>query len=116
MSSWVKQTQRDYTLAFKLPVVDQVEKGEMSNKEAQDRHGIPCRPGYSELCADPRPLTFGHSHLSTLGISPFCKLPMKSVNGNLFVLKGKYRATLIKRPSPESWILFRSTRTIKQSV
>lgn len=35
-----RRSQRDYTLAFKLAVVDQVEKGEMSYKEAQDRYGI----------------------------------------------------------------------------
>lgn len=35
-----KRTQRDYTLAFKLAVVAQVEKGEMSYKEAQARYGI----------------------------------------------------------------------------
>jgi len=35
-----KRTQRDYTLAFKLSVVDQVEKGELSYKEAQVRYGI----------------------------------------------------------------------------
>lgn len=35
-----KRTQRDYTLAFKLSVVDQVEKGELSYKQAQARYGI----------------------------------------------------------------------------
>jgi transposase-like protein len=35
-----RRSQRDYTLAFKLAVVDQVEKGEMSYKEAQARYGI----------------------------------------------------------------------------
>lgn len=35
-----KRSQRDYTLAFKLAVVDQVEKGELSYKEAQQRYGI----------------------------------------------------------------------------
>jgi transposase len=35
-----KRTQRDYTLAFKLAVVDQVEKGELSYKAAQARYGI----------------------------------------------------------------------------
>ena len=35
-----KRTQRDYTLAFKLAVVDQVEKGEMTYKQAQTRYGI----------------------------------------------------------------------------
>lgn len=35
-----KRTQRDYSLTFKLAVVDQVEKGEMTYKQAQDRYGI----------------------------------------------------------------------------
>lgn len=35
-----KRTQRDYTLAFKLSVVDQVEKGELTYKQAQKRYGI----------------------------------------------------------------------------
>lgn len=40
MNSSVKRTQRDYTLAFKLSVVDQVEKGELTYKQAQQRYGI----------------------------------------------------------------------------
>lgn len=40
MEAIVKRTQRDYTLTFKLSVVDQVEKGELSYKEAQMRYGI----------------------------------------------------------------------------
>lgn len=40
MKSGERRSQRDYTLAFKLSVVDQVEKGEMTYKEAQDRYGI----------------------------------------------------------------------------
>ena len=35
-----KRTQRDYTLAFKLAVIDQVEKGEMTYKQAQSHYGI----------------------------------------------------------------------------
>lgn len=35
-----KRTQRDYTLAFKLSVVERVEKGEMTYKQAQKRYGI----------------------------------------------------------------------------
>lgn len=35
-----KRTQRDYNLAFKLAVVSQVEKGEMTYKQAQQRYGI----------------------------------------------------------------------------
>lgn len=36
----VKRTQRDYSLAFKLQVVEEVEKGEFSYKEAQRKYGI----------------------------------------------------------------------------
>ena len=35
-----RRSQRDYTLAFKLAVVEQVEKGEMTYKQAQQRYGI----------------------------------------------------------------------------
>ena len=40
MSRGIKRTQRDYTLAFKLAVVDEVEKGELTYKQAQQRYGI----------------------------------------------------------------------------
>jgi transposase-like protein len=40
METGERRSQRDYTLAFKLSVVDQVEKGEMSYKQAQYRYGI----------------------------------------------------------------------------
>ena len=36
----VKRSQRDYTMAFKLSVVAQVEKGEMTYKQAQKAYGI----------------------------------------------------------------------------
>lgn len=35
-----KRTQRDYTMGFKLSVVEQVEKGQMTYKQAQHRYGI----------------------------------------------------------------------------
>jgi len=35
-----KRTQRDYNMGFKLAVVAQVEKGEMTYKQAQDTYGI----------------------------------------------------------------------------
>jgi len=35
-----KRTQRDYTLGFKLSVVEQVEKGHLTYKQAQRRYGI----------------------------------------------------------------------------
>ena len=40
MNKGIKRTQRDYTLAFKLSVVDQVEHGDLTYKEAQKRYGI----------------------------------------------------------------------------
>ncbi|ENM5729266.1 transposase [Vibrio mimicus] len=40
MSSTTKRAQRDYSLAFKLAIVDQVEKGELTDKQAQERYGI----------------------------------------------------------------------------
>lgn len=35
-----KRTQRDYSLGFKLAVVEQIEKGEMTYKQAQVAYGI----------------------------------------------------------------------------
>ena len=35
-----KRTQRDYTMGFKLAVVEQVERGEMTYKQAQRECGI----------------------------------------------------------------------------
>ncbi len=40
MESGSKRTQRGYTLAFKLAVVEQVEKGELTYRQAQARYGI----------------------------------------------------------------------------
>ena len=40
MKSDSKRTQRDYSLAFKLAVVEQVEKGEFTYKQAQEHYGI----------------------------------------------------------------------------
>ncbi len=40
MDTGAKRTQRDYALAFKLAVVEQVEKGELTYKQAQMRYGI----------------------------------------------------------------------------
>lgn len=40
MESKAKRTQRDYTLAFKPAVVNQVEKGELTYKQAQYKYGV----------------------------------------------------------------------------
>lgn len=38
--SYTKRTQKDYSLAFKLQIVDEVEKGELTYKQAQVKYGI----------------------------------------------------------------------------
>lgn len=40
ITDYVKRTQKNYSLAFKLELVDAVEKGELTYKQAQLRHGI----------------------------------------------------------------------------
>lgn len=40
MGVGIKRTQRDYTLAFKLAVVDEVEQGAVTYREAQYKYGI----------------------------------------------------------------------------
>ena len=38
--SYVKRTQRDYSYAFKLQVVDEVERGELNISGAKKKYGI----------------------------------------------------------------------------
>lgn len=40
MTTIIKRTQQDYSLAFKLALVDQVEKGECTYRQAQEQYGI----------------------------------------------------------------------------
>jgi transposase len=40
MSTWFRKTQSDYTLAFKLALVEQIERGELTPRQAKDRYGI----------------------------------------------------------------------------
>lgn len=39
-ASYFKRTQGDYSLAFKLQVIDEVEKGHLTWKQSQDKYGI----------------------------------------------------------------------------
>lgn len=38
--NYIRRTSRDYTLGFKLAVVEQIERGELTYKQAQKRYGI----------------------------------------------------------------------------
>ncbi len=40
VKSYQRKTQKDYSLAFKLEIVNSVEKGELTYKQAQVRYGI----------------------------------------------------------------------------
>jgi transposase-like protein len=40
VKSYQRKTQKDYSLAFKLEIVNSVEKGELTYKQAQLRYGI----------------------------------------------------------------------------
>ncbi len=62
-----KRSQRDYTLGFKLSVIEQIEKGEMTYKQAQSRYGI---QGRSTV------LVWLRKH-GKLDWSRPCELPMK---------------------------------------
>ncbi len=105
MNPSAKRTQRDYSLAFKLALVDQVEKGELTYKQAQDKYGI---QGRSTVLSWLRK----HGRLDwSLGTPPFVcigALPMsdqptpkrqskgsKSLSGNL--LKRNRRLTSLKQ-------------------
>jgi|SRR5215213_627655 len=39
-SVWRKRTQQDYSLAFKLQVISEVEKGDLTYRQAQHKYGI----------------------------------------------------------------------------
>ena len=44
MEPYVKRTQRDYTLSFKLSVVAQIERGELTYIETAKKYGIQSKP------------------------------------------------------------------------
>jgi transposase len=37
---FIKKTQKDYSLAFKLQVIDEIEKGQLTYKQSQKKYGI----------------------------------------------------------------------------
>ena len=40
---YVKRTQKDYTMSFKLQIVQEIERGKLSTTEATKNYGIQCR-------------------------------------------------------------------------
>lgn len=125
MQSEEKRSQRDYTLAFKLAVVDQVEKGQMSYKQAQRRYGIQGRStvlvwlrkhGKLDWMRHPSAALIG-GHMSTAPIPALTpeqqikalQVQLKAANekAQLFeamldVIKTEYGVRLTKKPSGKS--------------
>ena len=122
MESGTKRTQRDYTLAFKLSVVEQVEKGELTYKQAQARYGIQGRStvlvwlrkhgrlgwGHAASCAampadkSPTPLT-PEQQIKALEV----QLKAAHEKARLFeavldVLKKDYGVRVVKKPLGKS--------------
>ncbi len=122
MESGIKRTQRDYTLAFKLAVVEQVEKGELTYKQAQAHYGIQGRStvlvwlrkhgrqgwGRAASCAampkdkTPTPLT-PEQQIKALQV----QLKQAQEKAQLFeavldVLKKDYGVRVVKKPSGKS--------------
>ena len=40
---YVKRTQKDYTMSFKLQIVQEIERGQLTSTEATKKYGIQCR-------------------------------------------------------------------------
>ncbi len=122
MESGIKRTQKDYTLAFKLSVVEQVEKGELTYKQAQTRYGIQGRStvlvwlrklgrlgwGHAASCTampidkSPNPLT-PEQQIKALQV----QLKLANEKAQLFeavldVLKKDYGVRVVKKPLGKS--------------
>lgn len=122
MNTGVKRTQRDYTMAFKLGVVEQVEKGELSYKQAQARYGIQGRSTVLVWLRKYGRQSWGHAaSLATMPIdkSPTPLTPEQQIKAlqvqlaqaqekaKLFeavldVLKKDYGVRVVKKPSGKS--------------
>ena len=125
MESGIKRTQRDYTLAFKLSVVEQVEKGELSYKQAQERYGIQGRSTVLVWLRRHGRQSWGAEALSR-AMSPSkpkapgaptpeqkikaleTQLQQAQEKAQLFeamldVLKKDYGVRVVKKPSGKSW-------------
>lgn len=125
MKSRIKRSQRDYSLAFKLSVVDQVERGELTYKKAQERYGIQGRStvlswlrrhgrqDWSGGASSP-PMTTTPKHRPVKPLTPEQQIKVLQVQlreanekAQLFeaivdVLKEDYGVRVVKKPSGKS--------------
>ncbi len=122
MDTGIKRTQRDYTMAFKLAVVEQVEKGELTYKQAQARYGIQGqstvlkwlrkhgRQGWGRAASsaampidkDPTPLT-PEQQIKALQVQlKQAEQKAKFFEAVVDVLKKDYGVRVVKKPSGKS--------------
>lgn len=88
-----KRTQRDYTLGFKLAVVEQIEKGEMTYKQAQDTYGIQGRSTVLVWLRKHGKLDW--SSLSQLPMNPSKETPAQTIKRLEKVLEDERQRILI---------------------
>ncbi len=55
-TNYVKRTQRDYPMSFKLQVVSEIERGELSRSQALDKYGIQAKSTIRAWLKKPRQL------------------------------------------------------------
>lgn len=73
-NTYRKRTQKDYTMSFKLSVVSEVEKGELSYKQAQLKYGIQGRSTVLTWLRKYGNFDWDHQTPSTMPKSPEQKL------------------------------------------
>ena len=73
-STYRKRTQKDYTMSFKLSVVQEVEKGELTYKQAQFKYGIQGKSTVLEWLRKYGNLDWEHQTPSCMAKSPEQKL------------------------------------------
>lgn len=111
MESGIKRTQRDCTLAFKLAVVDQVDKGELTYKQVQDRYGIQGRSTVLVWLRKHGRQGWGHAASSRLSMP----VPMKKSSSRLQrCSRPNRRSRLSKRAANEKARLIEAVLDVLQ--
>jgi len=74
-----KRTQRDYSLGFKLSVISEVEKGEMTYKQAQRKYGIQGRSTVLVWLRKHGTLDWRNANLTSMSISKHKETPAQKI-------------------------------------
>ena len=74
-----KRTQRDYSLGFKLSVISEVEKGEMTYKQAQKKYGIQGRSTVLVWLRKHGTLDWRNANLTSMSISKHKETPAQKI-------------------------------------